>query len=244
MSTARHNDHAGHRERLRKQFREQGGEGFHEHQLLELLLTYAIPQRDVNPLSHRLLKRFGSLSAVLRADAFDLMQEEGVGERTAVLLSLVGKLGPRAVYEPAEGQRILTSGEAVPLCRALVGQSKREELWAITLNHGHRVIHTDKISSGTPSETPMYTRLVVECALRHGASGVLLCHNHPTGNAKPSPEDLEATGKVVRALEPLGITLYDHIIIAGKSAFSLWSDKHLAGGRAEEELLAAAERKE
>lgn len=244
MSGLTYNDHAGHRERLRKQFREQGGEGFHEHQLLELLLTYAIRQKDVNPLAHQLLERYGSLSAVLRADVFELMQTEGVGEHTAVLLSLVGKLAPRAVYAPAEGQRILTSGDAIPLCRALVGQSKREELWAVSLNHGHRVLHVDRISSGTPNETPMYARLVVECALRHGATGVLLCHNHPTGNAKPSPQDLEATAKVVRALEPLGITLYDHIIIAGESAFSLWSDEHLAGGLAKEELLTAAERKE
>lgn len=239
-----HNDHMGHRERLRKQFREQEGKGFHEHQLLELLLTYSIRQKDVNPLAHRLLKRYGSLASLLQADVFELMQEEGVGEHTAVLLSLVGKLVPRAVYVPTEGQRILTSSDAIPLCRSLVGQSKREELWAITLNHGHRVIHADRISSGTPSETPMYARLVVECALRHGAMGVLLCHNHPAGNPKPSPQDLDATAKVVRALEPLGITLYDHIIIAGESAFSLWSNQHLPGGASAEELLTAAERKE
>lgn len=244
MSETTRNGHEGHRERLRKQFMEQDGEGFHEHQLLELLLTYAIRQKDMNLLAHRLLERYGSLSNLLRADVFELMREEGIGEHTAVLLSLVGKLGPRAVYAPAEGQRILTSGDAIPLCRSLVGQSKREELWVISLNHSHRVIHADRISSGTPTETPMYARLVVECALRHGATGVLLCHNHPTGNAKPSSQDLEATGKVVRALEPLGITLYDHIIIAGKSAFSLWSDKHLSGGEAEEALLAAAQRKE
>ncbi|MEA5060610.1 MAG: JAB domain-containing protein [Candidatus Pelethousia sp.] len=244
MSRTTGNDHEGHRERLRKQFREQEGAGFPEHQLLELLLTYAIRQKDVNPLAHQRLERYGSLSAVLRADVFELMRQEGIGEHTAVLLSLVGKLAPRAIYEPAEGQRILTSGEAIPLCRSLVGQSKQEELWVISLNHNHRVIHADKISSGTPTETPMYARLVVECALRHGAMGVLLCHNHPTGNAKPSPQDLEATEKVIRALEPLGITLYDHIIIGGKSAFSLWSEKHLSGGEAEETLLAAAERKE
>lgn len=244
MSGLAQNHHTGHRERLRKQFREQNGDGFHEHQLLELLLTYAIPRKDVNPLAHRLLSRYGNLSAVLRADVFELMREEGVGEQTAVLLSLVGKLAPRAIYAPAEGQRILTSVEAIPLCRALVGQSKQEELWAVSLNHSHRVIHMDKISSGTPNETPMYTRLVVECALRHGAVGILLCHNHPTGNATPSPQDIEATAKVVRALEPLGITLYDHIIIAGESAFSLWSNEHLSGGTVKDEFMAAAQKEE
>ena len=244
MGKTKSNEHAGHRERMRKQFREQDGAGFHEHQLLELLLTYSIRQKDVNPLAHQLISRYGSLSNLLQTDVFALMQEEGVGEYTAVLLSLVGKMAPKAVHVPAEGQRILTSVDAIPLCRSLVGQSKREELWAITLNNVHRVIHADRISSGTPSETPMYVRLIVECALRHGAMGVLLCHNHPAGSAKPSKQDLEATAKVVSALEPLGIILYDHIIIAGDNTFSLWSNQHLSGGAPEEELLTAAEKEE
>ena len=133
-------DHRDHRKRLRKQFMEQGGEGFHDHQLLELLLTYAIPRRDVNPLAHRLLDTYGSLSAVLRADPYSLMQVEGIGELSAVLLSLVGKLGPKSIFTPATGPRIRTSTDAIPLCRALVSQSKEEELWLISMNHAGRVL--------------------------------------------------------------------------------------------------------
>lgn len=237
-------EHREHRKRLRKQFMDQGGEAFLEHQLLELLLTYAIPRKDVNPLAHRLIDTYGGLGAVLRADAYELMRVEGVGEQTAVLLSLCGKLGAAAAYRPAKERRIRTSGDAIPLCRALVKQSKHEELWVISLNHAHQVLHTDRISSGTPTETPMYARLVVECALRHGATGVLLCHNHPTGNTRPSAQDVDATQKVIAALKPLGINLYDHIIIGGEDAFSLFNAKHLEGGELEEERLAAAQRKE
>lgn len=237
-------DHRDHRKRLRKQFMEQGGEGFHDHQLLELLLTYAIPRQDVNPLAHRLLDTYGSLSAVLRADPYSLMQVEGIGELSAVLLSLVGKLGPKSIFTPATGPRIRTSTDAIPLCRALVSQSKEEELWLISMNHAGRVIHTDRISRGTPTATPVYVRMVVECALRHGATAVILCHNHPTGNTAPSSLDISATQKLVKALEPLGITLCDHIIIGGNETFSFWRSLHLSGGVADNALLAAAQRKE
>ena len=239
-----HEEHKDHRKRLRKQFMDRNGEGFHDHQLLELLLTYAIPRQDVNPLAHRLLDTYGSLSSLFQANAYDLMRMEGVGELTAVLLSLVGKLTPRAVYTPARGMRINNSAEAIPLCRALVGQAKNEELWIISLNHAGRVLHADRASQGTPTETPMYVRLIVECALRHGASSIILCHNHPTGNVSPSPQDIASTQKVIQALEPLGIALRDHIIIGGTSAYSLWAAMHLPGGQIDAELLAAAQRKE
>ena len=237
-------EHEGHWKRLREQFLLNNGEGMLEHQLLELLLTYSRSQGNVNPLAHRLIKRFGGLQGLARADPYELMQEDGVGEKTAVLLSLVAAIGKRAQYTPPQSLRILNYTDAIPLCKSLVGSSKHEELWVITLNSASRVLHADKISSGTPTETPMYARLVTECALRHGAMGVILCHNHPTGNVKPSQEDLAATDKVISALSPLGIRVYDHIIIGGENYFSFWSAHHLEGGQAEEELSAAAQRKE
>ncbi|MDR0840525.1 MAG: hypothetical protein LBN26_03965 [Christensenellaceae bacterium] len=234
--------HEGHRERLRRQFLERGDAGLFDHQLLELLLTYSIPRKDTNPLAHALLGRYGSLVNVLYADPFELMRQEGVGESTAVLLSLAGKLGLHAQYAPPEGAQVINSADAVPVCRALVGHCKSEALYLISLNHAHRVLHTDCISNGTPTETFIHTRLVVECALRHGATGVILCHNHPSGNAKASAEDVKSTTRVARALEPLGIALHDHIIIGGKHAYSMFLDTMLSGGEGEQDAAIAAER--
>ncbi len=230
--------HEGHRERLRQTYLEQGIDAFHEHQALELLLTFAIPRKDVNELAHRLIVRFGSLSGVLSANPYDLKKEPGVGAQVAVLLSLVGALQKKE-REPREAPRLLTPMDAARFCRTLFLGKRYEAMYAVSLDKKRRVLHSDLISSGTLLETAAYPRLVAECALRHGANSVVLAHNHPSGDPAPSREDVETTKLMACALELLGIALNDHIIVGTNDAYSLTQNALLRYSQPAAELRAA-----
>lgn len=230
--------HEGHRQRLRSTYLEQGVDAFHEHQALELLLTFAIPRRDTNELAHNLIARFGSLKNVLNANPYELQNVQGVGEQTAVLLSLVGALNKKT-KAAHETPRLNTPLDAARFCKTLFEGKRYEAMYAVSLDKKRRVLHSDMVSSGTLAETAAYPRLVAEYALRHGANSVILTHNHPSGDAHPSAEDLETTKLMLRALEPLGIVLNDHIVIGAEEAFSMMQNALLRFSEPLRELRAA-----
>ncbi len=230
--------HEGHRERLRQTYLEQGIDAFHEHQALELLLTFAIPRKDTNELAHRLIARFGSLKSVLKANPYELQKEPGIGMQAAVLLSLVGALSPK-MWETKEAPKLSTPLEAAHFCAALFEGKRYEAMYAVSLDKKRRVLHSDLISSGTLLETAAYPRLVAECALRHSANSVILTHNHPSGDANPSTEDYTTTKLMLRALEPLGIALNDHIVVGADEAFSMTQNALLRFSQPLGELKAA-----
>lgn len=238
--------HSGHRRRLRETYTERGPEGMHDHQLLELLLTYAIPRQDTNPLAHRLLDRdgFGSLEGLFAADVHEIMKIEGVGESTAVLLSLVGGMGRRTAAEKVRGKRLNTPHAAMEYCKTLTFNGNNESMYVISLDKSHRVLHADRISTGTPGEVTMYPRTVVEIAIRRGAQNIMLCHNHPSGDLKPSREDLDTTGLIIGALTPIGIVLNDHIIVGGGRAYSMSQQMLQLNERIDIGLATAAEKEE
>ncbi len=176
--------HEGHRERLRQTFLEHGASTLHEHQLLELLLTYAIPRRDTNPLAHSLLAAYGSLDKVLAANPYDLMRQEGIGRQAAVLLALAGALMQRGGAARPEKAALNTPEAASRYCMALLAGAKYEETYVISLDKRRAVLHADKVASGTLGETVLYPRLVLECAqpsLRKPAAFERGCKNHPFG---------------------------------------------------------------
>ena len=216
------NVHAGHRARLRERFLREGLDGFSEHEVLELLLTYAIPQRDVNPLAHALIARFGSLAGVLEADAAELRQVSGIGENAAVLLSLMPALLGR-YQKSAMGERPILSNfaQAQTFCGALFFGAHDERFYIVCLDKSARVIHTEMLHRGTIDEVAVYPRPVVEIALRYHAHAVLLAHNHPGGIGEPSQEDYQATRALVAALRPVGIGVVDHLIFSGAKAHSM-----------------------
>lgn len=240
------NPHSGHRRRLRETYTRQGPQSMHDHQLLELLLTYAIPRRDTNPLAHRLLGRegFGSLEELFAADVNDIMKIEGVGESTAVLLSLVGSMGRRTAAEKVRGKRLNTPHAAMEYCKTLSFSGNNESMYVISLDGSHRVLHEDRVSTGTPGEVTMYPRTVVEIAIRRGAQNIMLCHNHPSGDLKPSKEDLNTTSLIIGALTPIGIVLNDHIIVGGGRAYSMSQQMLQLNERADTGLATAAEKEE
>ena len=218
--------HDGHRQRVKKEFLTTGGQGWPEHRLLELLLFYAIPQRNVNPLAHALLERFGSFHAVLEAPEEELCRVEGVGEYAASLLRLFAAVG-RRMEESRAGQRekLRNRMEAQEHCRRLLAGRRQEAFYVVCLDGQMQVLADVQIATGSLSEVAAYPRLVAEAVLRHNAHSVVLCHNHPGGSAVPSQSDLDMTAELAALLASLEVALADHIIVADGETFSLYASE-------------------
>lgn len=206
--------HDGHRQRKKTQFLQQGLESFADHEVLELLLYYAIPRRDTNELAHRLLQKFGTLRGVLQASTEELQQVEGVGENTAVFLTLLPAVASRLQQETFR-DRVLNSVESAgAFFLYLLASERREVLYQVNLDAKGKLLNYRRLSSGTAAMTPVSVREVVENALHADASRVLLGHNHPSGVALPSEEDRQVTLQIQQALSTMGIVLSDHIVVA------------------------------
>jgi len=215
-------EHSGHRQRMRERFAKNGLDGFAQHEALELMLFYAIPQKNVNPLAHALIQRFGSLYGVLNASPRQLMQVEGIGEYAAVYLSLFASVPRLADATRASNRVKLTTRQAaVNYCARLLGGEKREMFYAICLNGQMETLSDVLIAKGSLSDVPAYPRVVMDAVLTHNAHGVLLCHNHPGGSVAPSQADLDTTGTLSRLLAEIEVTLVDHIIICDGDALSM-----------------------
>ena len=215
-------EHAGHRLRMRQRFRESGLDGFAPHEVLELALFYAIPQRNVNPLAHSLLERFGSLHGVLDAPVEELQKVDGMGEYAATLLSLFAQVA-RRLEQSRSGQRetISTRKAAEDHCVRLLSGLKQEQFYAVCLNGQMQLLGDALIARGSLSEAVAYPRLVAEAALRYNAHSVVLCHNHPGGSLVPSHQDMELTRTLAQLLESIEVRLADHIIVADGKALSM-----------------------
>ena len=215
-------EHAGHRKRMRARFLNDGLDGFADHEVLELALFFAIPQRNVNPLAHRLIRHFGSLHAVLEADAASLMRVEGVGEYAATLLTLFSHVARRMEKSRRlERGKIANRAQAQRYCQALLSGLRQECFYAVCLNAEMEVLGDALIARGSLGEVPAYPRLVAEAALRYNAHSLILCHNHPGGSLVPSLRDIEATRVLQRLLDGLEVALADHIIVAGGETLSM-----------------------
>jgi DNA repair protein RadC len=220
--------HEGHRERLTTRFMDGGFEGFEDHELLEFLLFYALPRVDTNAVAHRLIERFGSLSGVLEANARDLMQVAGVGPRAAAYLAMFPEAF-RAYERSKLGRKppIRSIREACAYAKTLLFGKPVEQIYVIWLNTQNRVIHAERLSEGSASESPVYVSRIAAAALRHHAVRSIIAHNHPGGSVRPSPADIRTTQDVLRALSVLGIELVDHIIVSDHDCFSFQADSML-----------------
>ena len=209
------NPHQGHRERKKRQFRAFGLDAFADHEALELLLYYAIPRQDTNPLAHELLRRFGSLEAVLDASQEDLTTVPGIGENSALLLRLVPQLYRRALAGPRGKTVILNTLEKIGhyLLQRYSGEV-REVVYELCLDQKGKLLTCCRVAEGSGASADFNVRTVLMNAIRCGASLVVLSHNHPSGLALPSAADQTATDRVQRALDTVGIQLLDHIVVA------------------------------
>ena len=220
--------HDGHREKMRQRFLKSGLDAFADHEALELLLYYAIPRRDTNPIAHALMERYGSLSAVLAAPVEDLKKVEGVVESAAILLKLAPQLYRKAKMSDAEQETVLSSVERVGayLLERFAGE-KNEVVYQLCLDRKGKLLACKKLGEGGVTSADLDIRRLVENALLTGASAVVLAHNHPSGVALPSRDDYAATDRAKTAWAVVDVALIDHIIVADGDFVSMSDSGYL-----------------
>ena len=221
--------HDGHREKMRQRFMTGGLDAFADHEILELLLYYASPRRDTNPIAHALMERYGSLPAVLAAPMEDLKRTEGIGESAAVLLHLVPQVCRRARLAQVGEDQVLNSSERAGayLLECFDGES-REVIYQLGLDRKGKLLACKRLGEGSVASADLDVRRLVENAILTGASAVILAHNHPSGVALPSDGDYTATMRVRAALNAIGIELADHIIVADGDFVSMADSGYLS----------------
>ena len=223
--------HEGHRERMRQRFLSAGLDAFADHEVLELLLCYALPRRDINGVAHALIERYGSLSAVLEAPVEDLQRVRGIGENAAVLLRLVPQLCRRARLADARDTALGSTEQTGRYLMELFAGESREVLYQLCLDQKKKLLACKRLSQGSANSTELNIRMLVENAILTSASAVILAHNHPSGIALPSRDDFATTEQAIAALNTIGVRLLDHIIVADGDYVSMADSGFLEGAR-------------
>jgi len=214
--------HKDHRQRLKKRYLDQGLDGFNEIQILELLLFYAIPRIDTNPIAHELINRFGSLAKVLDAPMNRLQEVEGVGPAAAGFLRLVWDINRAYHTSMTEHEvKIQSVADCAKYLMPRFRDRKNEVIFLLTLDAKLKLLGCHQVGEGSINYASIPIRRVVEMALEDGASTVILAHNHPSGIAVPSGDDIQATRRLAAALSAVEITLADHFVVADNDYVSM-----------------------
>lgn len=215
--------HKGHRERLKNRFIAEGLDNFEPHAILEMILFYSVPRRDTNPIAHRLLDYFGgSLIRVFDAPIEELCKVEGVGMNTATLIKLFPEVCRRYLMEMREtGDIIKTSKDAAKCFIPMFIGRTNEMVAIICIDAKGKILFCNTIFEGTVNAAAVSIRRFVEVAVRYAATDIIMAHNHPSGLAIPSEDDIVVTKKVADALKTVNINLLDHIIVSGSDWVSL-----------------------
>lgn len=218
MQTA---DHSGHRQRLRKKYLDNGLDGFEMHECLELLLFYGIPRKDTNLTAHKLLDKFGSLSAILDAPV-DALTDSGLSENAAVLLKLIPDFARLYVNDKHNNDDIIFDFDNVGeyMKKKFLGR-ENETVVLLLLDNKGKEIFCGAIEKGSLTETSVPMKKIIDYSMRYNAFSAIIAHNHPSGIAIPSRSDITATNKLYDALALVGVNLIDHIIVADNDYVSL-----------------------
>lgn len=219
----------GHRKRLKERFvealREDSSSNFPDYEVLELLLFYCIPRKDVKQDAKKIINEFGSISNILTADLINLENSENVPASFIPLIKLVNEASIRILKERIQKKNILTSWQSVlDYCKAAMGYESKEQFRIIFLDQKNRIIKDEVQQKGTIDEISIFPREIIKRALEINASSLILTHNHPSGDPSPSKEDIEITENIERALNTMDIRLHDHLIIAKDDYFSFASN--------------------
>ena len=225
--------HGGHRGRVRERYlNENGLDSFAEHEVLELLLFYCIPQKDTNELAHKMLKEYGSLANLFDAHPLDIAKRCNVNANTSVLIGMIPQLAKRYFRSKWEKNvRLVSSQLAGQYLIDLFAGRNTEAFYILCLDAQRRLNNAALISEGTVGEAPVYIRNIVQTALLHNSVSVVLSHNHPGGSVSASGADIEATRQIIRTFDLLEINVLDHIVIAGSRYFSFAENGGLLGLR-------------
>jgi len=214
-------DNREHRERLRQKFLTAGIAAFHEYEAVEFLLTCAIPRRDVKPQAKALLRKFGSLRAIVDAEIGDLERISGVGKKSAIVIKFIKEFAAFYLMQKAkEKPQIACTSELLDFVRMAMGGKKDEEFCVIYLDAQNQIIEFETVQQGIANQAVVYPRQVLEKALRKKASALILAHNHPSGHVRPSDADIRLTRTIQETARALDILIHDHIIIGENRFFS------------------------
>ena len=207
--------YTGHRQRLRDRFVHAGPDALQDYELLELLLFMAIPRRDVKELAKTLLSQFGSLPQLMSAPHSALIEIDGISENTATAIKTVTAIAERMMKQELMRKPLLTNwARLLDYCHMTMAHETKEHFRILFLNQRNELIADEIQGSGTVNHTPAYPREVVKRSLELGATALILLHNHPSGDPKPSQADINMTNAIKDAAQPFDIKIHDHIIIA------------------------------
>ena len=233
---------AGHRQRLRERFLSGGLEGFHDYEVIELLLTVAMPRKDCKDAAKAAMKRFKTLQGVLEAPSRELGKVDGIGPKNIFGIKLIKAVADRYL------KKKLVEKDAINDSKALfdylyhnIGDKNREFFKVIFLNSKNQVITVNTLSEGTLTASSVYPREVIQAALSHDAAALIFAHNHPSGDPKPSAEDVDVTRQLVFAGKVMGIVVHEHLIIGDNRYFSFADQGYIARMNREFEKLTEAD---
>jgi DNA repair protein RadC len=212
-----------HRQRLRERFLKSGLEGFADYEVVELLLTLAIPRSDVKDSAKRLIARFGNLRGILDAPIEELQAVNGIGSVAPVALKIIRAAATLYLQQSAEGTNLATDHESLAtFWHMRIGANPNEAFEVAYLDSGGHLLRdgVERLEEGTIDRAVVDPRRVVESALRRGAAAVVLAHNHPNGNVTPSEQDKVLTRALVMAAETVQLKILDHLIVSPDEAYS------------------------
>jgi DNA repair protein RadC len=225
MATTDGHKGTGHRGRLRERFLAAGLEGFHDYEVVELLLTLATPRKDCKAAAKAAMARFGNLPAVLEASAARLCRVPGIGSKNLLGIHLVRAVADRYLKARLdEGEVLNNSGELFDYLYSSMRDKSRESFQAVFLDAKNRVIEVRTLFTGTLTASAVYPREVVRAALDRHAAAVIFAHNHPSGDPEPSADDVALTRQLVYACKMMGITVHEHIVI-GRNRYYSFADR-------------------
>jgi DNA repair protein RadC len=222
MADAPPPDAAGHRSRLRTRLLKDGGDALQDYELIEYLLALAIPRRDTKPLAKALLREFGGIGGLLSADAEALLRVDGVGDTAAAAIKIVQASALRLLRNDIVEKPMLASWQALlDYLRADMAYRGIERVRVLHLNAKNILIRDEVMSEGSIDQASVHVREVIRRAIDLGASGLILVHNHPSGDPAPSRADISLTRDIIDAGKRLNITVHDHVIIASSGHSSM-----------------------
>jgi DNA repair protein RadC len=220
----------GHRQRLREKFLESGLSGFHDYEVIELLLTLATPRKDCKDAAKAALKKFKSLQGVFEASPRELCGIQGIGPKNLFGIKLIKAVADRYLRKKIINRDpINSSRELFEYLTHTLGDKNKEVFQVLYLDAKNRIIATETLFSGTLTSSAVYPREVVQAALEHRAAAMIFAHNHPSGDLEPSREDIAITRKLVFACRMMGMTVHEHLIVGHNGYFSFADQGYIAG---------------
>ena len=217
--------HFGHRKRLKSKFLKTNPTGFSDYELLELVLFQSVPRRDVKPLAKSLLSAFGGFNRLVHSEKEKILAVDGATESIYLQLRIINEMLNRVLAERIENKNVISSWSALlEYLKFNMNCLKVEQFRVLFLNKKNVLIADEIMTTGTIDQAPVYPREVVKKALFYEASALILVHNHPSGNPKPSSSDIDLTSQIIGACKTINVIVHDHVIIGGNDYYSFKSN--------------------